>query len=168
MTDDPTEQGQRTAKRDAVVFEEHPHWVVLVKPAGAAVIACVVSIAGVVVLPSVPLWLGMVMLVVVVTTVLRLVWCYLDRKATIVALTPVQLRWSEGLAVRKGQDFQLARLNDTSLEQGVIGRIFGFGTLIVETGGEQSEKVFPCYPHPEQMQDKINEAINALGRAARD
>ncbi|MCL4414498.1 MAG: PH domain-containing protein [Actinobacteria bacterium] len=155
-------------KNEDVLFEVHPHWIVLLEPAAAVVVACAASIAGVVLLSNVPLWLGIVMLVVVGTTMLRFLWCCLEQKAATVTLTPARLRWSEGVAVRRAQDFQLARLNDTSVDQSVMGRILGFGTLIVETGGEQSEKVFPRYPRPGWMQDQINDAISKIVRSVSD
>lgn len=161
-------QSQQRSGHESVLLREHPHWIVLVGPALVFVVVCVGVIVGVVTLKSISLPIMVLFLATLLIAALNLGWRYLQRKFTSITLMDMRLRWAKGVLVRRSQEFQLMRLNDTSCEQGILGRILGFGAVVVETGGEQSQKVFSPYPRPQEIQDRIEDAIAALGTSRSD
>lgn len=159
-------QGQQHRGDESVLLREHPHWIVLTVPVSLFVVVCAGVVAGVVTISKIPLPIMVLFLAALFLAALNLAWRYLQRRFTSLMLTNMRLKWSKGVIIRRSQEFQLMRLNDTTCEQGILGRILGFGTVIIETGGEQSEKVFSPYPRPQKIQDQIEDAIAAISTSS--
>lgn len=63
-----------------------------------------------------------------------------------------------GLFHRTVSELDLGNIQDVSSNiKGVFSTMFNFGTITVETAGEQDHFVFPNLPHPEQVAKKLLE-----------
>ena len=80
------------------------------------------------------------------------VWPFLRWWTTVYAITDRRLVIRSGVFSRSGHDMPLSRLNDVSFSHGVIGRMLGFGTLVVESAGERGQLVLDEVPKVEQVQ----------------
>jgi membrane protein YdbS with pleckstrin-like domain len=75
-----------------------------------------------------------------------------------------------GLVSREIQHAPLEKIQDVTIEQGILGRMLGYGTVIVETASEKGMLVFPAIGAPEKMRTHIwgqaPAAIPTAGAAA--
>ncbi|HKF41690.1 MAG TPA: PH domain-containing protein [Thermoanaerobaculia bacterium] len=60
-----------------------------------------------------------------------------------------------GVVSREIQQAPLEKIQDITIEQGVLGRMLGFGTVIVETASEKGMIVFPSVAGPEGFRNHI-------------
>jgi membrane protein YdbS with pleckstrin-like domain len=75
-----------------------------------------------------------------------------------------------GLVAREIQHAPLEKIQDVTIEQGILGRMLGYGTVIVETASEKGMLVFPAIASPESLRTHIwgqaPAAIPVAGAAA--
>jgi len=60
-----------------------------------------------------------------------------------------------GFYAREIQQAPLEKVQDITVEQGVFGRMFGYGTVIVETASEKGMLVFPTIAAPEGLRNAV-------------
>jgi uncharacterized membrane protein YdbT with pleckstrin-like domain len=95
---------------------------------------------------------GAVVVVAALVLLRWTVWPFLRWWTTTYAITDRRLVIRTGVFSRSGHDMPLSRLNDVSFSHGVIGRMLGFGTLVVESAGERGQLVLDEVPKVEQVQ----------------
>jgi uncharacterized membrane protein YdbT with pleckstrin-like domain len=138
---------------DAVVVL-HPHWKVLVRPAVLTVLVVAALVAAEVLIPA-GHWAATGRLVVAVIAVLLLVWCLLIPllvwRTTVYELTTSRLRLRDGVLTRHGRDIPLSRITDVSFRKGILDRVLGTGTLVVESAGEHGELTLDEIPRVERV-----------------
>jgi uncharacterized membrane protein YdbT with pleckstrin-like domain len=84
-------------------------------------------------------------------------------------LTTRRLRLRRGILSRTGRDFPLVRISDVSFTHGLIDRLLGAGTLIVESAGEHGQLVLTEIPHVEMVQATLFQLVeDEQQRLARD
>src|SRR5450631_4240611 len=82
-------------------------------------------------------WLRAAVAVAVGLVLLRwTLWPFLVWWNTVYAVTSRRLVMRQGVFSRSGHDMPLTRLNDVSFSHGMIERMLGCGTLVVESAGE--------------------------------
>lgn len=121
-----------------VVVRTRTHAKALIWPAiGLVVLGGLVG-SGAAVVPSGYRPAGQI--VVVSLGLLVAVWLiarpFLSWLTTTYVLTTHRLITRSGVLHRVGKDLPLIRVNDVSYDQGLIDRVFGCGTLVVQTAGE--------------------------------
>lgn len=60
-----------------------------------------------------------------------------------------------GVVAREIQQAPLEKIQDITIEQGVLGRMLGYGTVIVETASEKGMLVFPAIAAPESFRNHV-------------
>lgn len=60
-----------------------------------------------------------------------------------------------GIFAREVQHAPLEKIQDITIEQGVFGRMLGYGTVIVETASEKGMLVFPAIAAPESFRNHV-------------
>ena len=60
-----------------------------------------------------------------------------------------------GLLAREIQHAPLEKIQDVTIEQGLLGRMLGYGTVFVETASEKGMLVFPAIASPESLRTHI-------------
>jgi len=73
-------------------------------------------------------------------------------------LTNERLLTQTGVVVRERRDLPLNRVNDHALSQSLLDRIFGTGTLVIDSIGEQSARLSGV-PRAQQVQTTLYELI---------
>ena len=135
---------------ERVVWKSRPHPVALGR---RAVVALAVAIVGLAVASWAwtngygPIaWLGVFLLGIGVAT---LAVRYLFWTNTRYVITSEELYEKRGVVSRDVSQFKLDRVQNTTLRQSVVGRLFGFGDLTVYTAGSgDPELTFDRVPDP--------------------
>ncbi len=60
-----------------------------------------------------------------------------------------------GLLAREAEQAPLEKIQDVTLDQGVIARLLGYGTVVLETASERGRIVFPDISRPEAFRNAI-------------
>ncbi len=76
------------------------------------------------------------------------------------ALTNKRLIMKRGIISRKSLELILTKCEGISVEQRILGRLLGFGTIIVTTGGVTNK--YAKIANPIEFRNRINEQINIL------
>jgi uncharacterized membrane protein YdbT with pleckstrin-like domain len=142
------------ASDEEVVLRLHPHWRNLVVPVLVVFAAAGLGAYGIAVVDqSVLRWIivGLALFVVLVFTI----WPALTWRTTHFIVTTHRVLIRTGVLSRSGRDVPLARINDVSFEHTVFERMFGSGTLTVESAGERGQVVMKDVPHVESVQSTL-------------
>lgn len=94
-----------------------------------------------------------VLIVVAATIVPWLRWL-----TTTYTITTRRIITRRGLLSRTGHDLPLARINDVSYEMSVLDRMFGCGTLVLQTAAEDPVTLDDV-PHVERVHLQLNEVL---------
>lgn len=76
------------------------------------------------------------------------------------ALTNKRLIMKRGIISRKSLELILTKCEGISVDQHILGRLLGFGTIIVTTGGVTNK--YAKIANPIEFRNRINEQINIL------
>jgi uncharacterized membrane protein YdbT with pleckstrin-like domain len=150
------------APGETPVIAVHPHWKVLVRPVSVAVLIVAATLAAEVMVPwgatapVGPLVLAGLAIVLLMwwLTVPLLRW-----RTTTYELTSRRLRMRSGIIARFGKDIPLSRVTDVSFETGILDRILGSGTLVVESPGEHGQVRLTEIPHVEHLQSRLFQLV---------
>jgi membrane protein YdbS with pleckstrin-like domain len=140
----------------------HPHWKTLVRPIAVAFVIVAAALAGEVLIPA-GKEAGIERLALAaVAIVLLMAWLMyplLRWKTTMYELTTRRMRLRDGIVARHGRDIPLSRITDVSFRKGLLDRVLGCGTLVVESAGEHGEIRLTEVPHVEHVQSTLFELV---------
>ncbi|MFC6719518.1 PH domain-containing protein [Natrialbaceae archaeon GCM10025810] len=92
---------------------------------------------------------------------------YASWVSTRYVLTTTELYKKRGVVSRDVTQFRLDRIQNTSLEQGVLGRLLGYGTLTVYTAGSSGpDLTLERVPHPGEASNELSTQFETLSEAA--
>jgi uncharacterized membrane protein YdbT with pleckstrin-like domain len=132
----------------------HPHWKTLVRPIALTFVVVAVLLAGEVLIPG-GKWAAALRLALAAVAIVLLMWWLmypvLVWRTTVYELTSRRMRLRDGILTRNGRDIPLSRVTDVSFRKGVLDRVLGCGTLVVESAGEHGELALTAIPHVEQV-----------------
>lgn len=147
-----------------VVLHLHPHGKALVRPVAVTVLAIAVVVAALVLAPEGPggavvlVVLGGLALVAVTWYALRpvLVW-----RTTHYLFTNERVLIQQGVFARDRRDIPLSRVNDHAMRQRFSERLFGCGTLTIDSVGEGGGSVLSDVPRVGRVQTTLYELVEA-------
>jgi membrane protein YdbS with pleckstrin-like domain len=123
-----------------VIVHKHPHWKMLVVP----VLVLIVVAGGGAYLAAMAArtsWHMPVWVAVGVVGAVLLLWLVLPRlvrwRSTHFVVTTHRLMNREGVFTRTGLDIPISRINSVRFRHGLLDRMVGCGTLIVESASEE-------------------------------
>jgi uncharacterized membrane protein YdbT with pleckstrin-like domain len=132
----------------------HPHWKTLVRPIGLTFVIVAALLAGEVLIPASRAAV-VERLALAVVAIALLMWLLLYPvlvwRTTQYEITTRRMRLRDGILTRNGRDIPLSRITDVSFRKGVLDRLLGCGTLVVESAGEHGELVLTEIPHVEKV-----------------
>lgn len=76
-------------------------------------------------------------------------------------ITNQRLIMRSGILTTHGKDVPLSRVDDVNYEIDLLDRVFGCGTLLVESGAADGNEVLDDIPNVEQVRLRINELRQA-------
>jgi uncharacterized membrane protein YdbT with pleckstrin-like domain len=140
----------------------HPHWKTLVGPIALAFLVVAALLVGEVLIPG-GKWAAAQRLALAVVAIVLLMWWLmypvLVWRTTVYELTNRRMRLRDGILTRNGRDIPLSRVTDVSFRKGVLDRLLGCGTLIVESAGEHGELALTAIPHVEQVSARLFQLV---------
>ncbi len=148
---------------EKVVLHLHPHWKALVRPVAVVVLSAASLIAiGVFMDGGSRKWslYGVGVLALGLVGWLSF-WPWLVRRTTHYVFTNERVILREGVFSRDGRDIPLGRVNDVSFTHTLLGRMFGYGTLTIESGGERGQVPLVDIPGVEKVQSRLSELLEA-------
>lgn len=153
------------ADDEAVVMALRPHWKEMVGPVLVLLVTCPVATYLATIVPdgSAQNWLRLAVLVIAVLIVLRFVaWPFLKWLTTSYIVTDRRIITRVGVVARTGRDMPISRVNDVTFSHsGLLERILGCGTLVVESAGERGQLVLRDVPHVEEVQRDVYKLAEA-------
>jgi uncharacterized membrane protein YdbT with pleckstrin-like domain len=152
------------ADEEELVLHLHPHWRVAVGPVLLLVVALTVSILAWVMLPQNDgglLAFGAVALIMLYYAVRYGVRPLVRWRCTHYVVTGERILLQDGVIARERRDLPLNRINDHLLSQSVLDRLFGAGTLTVDSIGDQAA-VLAAVPRVHEVQNTLYELIESL------
>jgi uncharacterized membrane protein YdbT with pleckstrin-like domain len=149
-----------TAEED-LVFHLRPHWKAAVLPSLVLVFFLAATLVAWVMLPTtmggrIGVWL--VVAISVVFGVRRGLWPLLVWRCTHYVFTDERILLQDGVLSRDRRDLPLARVNDHLMSQSLLGRLLGYGTLTVDSIGDQVA-LLEAVPHVQYVQTTLYELI---------
>ena len=135
-----------------LVLDRRPHWVALLGPALVAIVGLAVAWWLSTLMDSAA-WLPWVVYVVLLLAypVPRLVsWLTSN-----FAVTSDRVIHREGFIAKRSMEIPLEAINDVRFDQGIIDRMLGAGTLVIQSASEQGRQVFDNIRDPEGVQRTI-------------
>jgi len=151
---------------ETVQYETRLHWIVMV---GHALIATVLALVGVSLLitpwrvvnggeassAGALRWAGVACVVV---AAIFFGIGFVRRSATEMAVTNKRVIVKSGLANRRTIELLLSRIESIAIEEPALGRLLGYGTVIVRgTGG--TPEVFPQIARPLEFREQVQRQI---------
>ena len=150
---------------ETVVYKTRLHWIVLVAP---VLIGAFIGVPGLVLLARSSIWTGeknvtsefmMVggasFLLIALAFVARGI---LSRNATEIAVTNRRVVAKVGVASRRSIELLLSRVAGIDVEETVVGRILGYGKVIVRGTGGMPES-FDMIAHPLEFRTRVQQQI---------
>jgi uncharacterized membrane protein YdbT with pleckstrin-like domain len=147
-----------------LLFSCSRHWVVLVRPIAATILAVVVALVVAILLPIQSELRLFLMLGVIVAGLFVLNLYYWGWRAHEYVLTDQRVILNEGIVSKFSRSISIDRIQDLTTFQGLWGRTWGFGDIELESAGRDSAEVLSTVPHPQQLRNAIFAQIEARRR----
>jgi len=161
---------------ETLLFQTRHHWLVLMGPVlvslalglpGAALLAGALAAKngdndvlpdlGSAMGSSGMMFLGAILLIV---AFIVLAYGLAKRNATEMAVTDRRVLIKTGMASRRTLDLMLSKVESIGLEETLLGRMFGYGSVIVHGTGGTPES-FVMIAHPQEFRRSVQEQIGA-------
>jgi membrane protein YdbS with pleckstrin-like domain len=149
---------------EEVVLHLHPHWKTAIRPSLLLLLALAAVIVAWVMLPQNSggfLGFGVVALIMGYYGVRYGVAPLVVWRCTHYVLTDERILLQDGVIARERRDLPLNRVNDHALAQSPLDRLFGSGTLTVDSIGDQAA-VLRAVPQAQHVQSALYELIDRL------
>lgn len=137
-----------------VVYQAGIHWFIFIRPLLLLLIGYIFYSA----LPTGFIhWIGIILLVLGLFSLLERIS---TKIGSLYAVTNKRLILKSGIIKRDALELILNKCEGIRISQGLWGRIVGFGTLIVTTGGATNS--YRYVANPMKFRNKINEQISNI------
>lgn len=135
---------------EQIQYKAHVHWCIFFVPV-------VLLLVGIRFFPSSNVFeylIGVTALPLGIFTLLRSLYLKIGTQYVV---TNKRVILKQGILSRNAMELMLNKCEGLSINQGFIGRIFGFGTILLTTGG--ATNVFTYVTDPIEFRNAINEQL---------
>jgi uncharacterized membrane protein YdbT with pleckstrin-like domain len=138
---------------EELVLDLRPHWIALVRPALVVIVGLVAAIWLSTVTSDRLEWLpwAAYVILLVVYPLPKLVWWLTSN----FAVTSDRVIHREGFIAKRSMEIPLEAINDVRFDQGIVDRMIGAGTLVIQSASEHGRQVFESIRDPEGTQRTI-------------
>jgi len=146
---------------EEVVLHLHPHWKAAVGPVLVLLAALAATIIVWVMLPTNDggrIGVAVVGAVSLFIAVTRGVWPLVVWRSDHYVFTDERVLLQDGVLTRELRDLPLSRINDHVMSQSLLDRMFGCGTLRIDSIGDQAA-VLASVPRVREVQSTLYELI---------
>jgi uncharacterized membrane protein YdbT with pleckstrin-like domain len=138
-----------TLKKDEqILLITRQHWIKLVLPVFVWIVAAILLI-----------WLAETtgFIITMVAAVYPLLE-YLNYKSNLWCVTNLRVVDESGFFGRYSKESPLDKINNVEYEQSILGRLFGYGDVDIQTAAEMGETTYELIHHPQLLKDTITHA----------
>lgn len=146
--------------KEKIIFKTNPHWLLLIFPEVLGVFL------GTVILRYLPPFLlkmecfsPWALIISEGVLIFLMIVIFLEWICTKYYLTNLKLVEKRGVIGKRIVTISLDKIQDVKCKFGIIGRIFGFGDLEIESAGTLGKIIFHFIPSPRKFQEKIQKAV---------
>jgi uncharacterized membrane protein YdbT with pleckstrin-like domain len=143
----------RLEDKEAIIFRVHPHWLYVAFPEFVLVILGAIFL---IFAYALPIW---VLIVFAGALIFAMLIIFLDWLSINYYLTNLRLIEERGIIGKRIMFIPLGKVQDITCEFGILGKIFGFGDLEIESAGTYGKIIFSFIPNPRRRKEEINKAI---------
>jgi uncharacterized membrane protein YdbT with pleckstrin-like domain len=137
---------------ETLLYQTGLHWIVLVVPLGIGAIFALLALAVVAADGSG----GAAFLLLTAAACVGL--ALLKKKSVEMGVTNKRVITKSGILSRKTLELLLTKIESIKVEEGLVGRMLGYGTVIVRgTGG--TPEPFPCIAQPMEFRRQVQQQI---------
>lgn len=152
------------SEKEHVVVHSHPHFKMLIFPVLALIVTLGVGIwLAVLAKDATAPWDLISLIAIGVVGLGLIVWLFLAPfvrwRTTHFIVTTDRLIAREGVLKRTGIDIPLSRINSVQFEHGLLDRVFGCGTLVIESASDEPLR-FDDIPRVERVHTVIYREVN--------
>jgi uncharacterized membrane protein YdbT with pleckstrin-like domain len=152
------------SEQEHVVVHSHPHFKMLIFPLLALLVTLGAGTWGAVLAKDAGSpWNTVGLIAIGVVGLVLVVWLFLVPfvrwRTTHFIVTTDRLIAREGVLKRTGIDIPMSRINSVQFEHGLLDRVFGCGTLIIESASDEPLR-FEDIPHVERVHTVIYREVN--------
>lgn len=156
------------ADDEELILHRHPHWKMLITPVlGLLVTVAVGGFLGALLRDASWAkigWIGLLVIGVGLLTKFTLT-PFLRWVTTHFVLTDRRVIVRQGVLTRTGLDIPMSRINSVRFRHGLMDRMLGTGTLIIESASQEPLE-FDDIPHVEQVHALLYNEVYDAGRDA--
>jgi len=135
-----------------IILETRHHWLTLAIP---FLVSVALAILLVIYLPT--YWyIGLVFL-------LYFVFKVYQRRANLWAVTNLRIVDEEGIFSKYSKESPLDKINNVSFRQSLMGSVFGYGDIEIQTGAEAGATIYRFVQRPDRLRDAITSAQEEYG-----
>lgn len=146
---------------EEVVAVVHPHWWPVAPSVALVGLAAVGTAWLAVAHPGVWVLVG---LVAVVCAGLHALWRVAQWYSELLVLTRRRVVRQRGFLTQRIDDIPLSQVNDLVTTQGVLGRLLGFGRLLIESGNPSGREIVAYVPDPRRVRALVTDLMEARGQ----
>ncbi|NTV40455.1 MAG: PH domain-containing protein [Demequinaceae bacterium] len=151
------------APEEKLLINRHTHWKTLIKPVLIALLATAAAVALIYFFELGTIFDIVVAALWAVALVLFLVAPLVRWGTTIFAVTDRRVMYRTGVFNKSGIDIPIARINSVQFRHDFVDRLFGAGTLIIESASDEPLE-FNDIPQVEKVHallyDEVNDALS--------
>ncbi|WP_236795744.1 PH domain-containing protein [Amycolatopsis sp. GM8] len=152
------------SQNEQVVVHSHPHFKMLIWPVFWLIVTVGLGVWLYTLVDGVTAGWGRIAEIAIGVVALVLVcWLFIAPlirwRTTHFIVTTDRLITREGVLKRVGIDIPMSRINSVQFEHGLVDRIFGCGTLVIESASHEPLR-FDDIPHVERVHTVIYREVN--------
>lgn len=137
----------------------HKHWMMIARelaiPAAVGIPLLLLALA---------IGSGLAVTVVLAGFGLAAIWAWLHWAWATVTVTDERVIIKRGVVVRTTQVIPLDRVQDVSTRQNLVGQVLGYGSLVIDTAGQELNQVIHYLPAPGQLREQVYELSDRFWR----
>jgi uncharacterized membrane protein YdbT with pleckstrin-like domain len=150
------------SKDETIVFDVHHHALVLAKP---AVILIVYAAVWFVLMIYVGFfrtdWALLAGIILFIVAASYIAWEILSWTHMNLVLTDRRFIYQSGVFTRHSREIPLSKINDVTMLQMVLGRLFGMGDIIIDSGSDSGQWAIFDVPRPGNLKLSMLEGAHA-------
>ncbi len=136
-------------KDEKLLLVTHQHWMTLIVPFIACLI--IITLLFYFIDPTLALVISLALLLVPG-------YLYLEWKNNLWAVTNMRVIDESGFFTRYSKESPLEKINNVEYSQGVLGRMFGYGNVEIQTAAELGDTQYTMIQEPKLLKDTITHA----------
>jgi uncharacterized membrane protein YdbT with pleckstrin-like domain len=143
----------RLEDKEKIIFRVHPHWLYVAFPEFVLVILGAIFL---IFAYALHVW---VLILFVGALIFAMLMIFLDWLSINYYLTNLRFIEERGIIGKRIMFIPLDKVQDITCKFGILGKIFGFGDLEIESAGAYGKIVFNFIANPRKRKEEINKAV---------